>query len=103
MDSTIQTQHEALCIVMAFGTFKGGDICYLEVGLRVTLESEDWVAFNSKRYTHFNTDFTGQRGSIVLHSDFTLNGWMGDLNGWNNCLRTSYWYRAHWCRASDVD
>lgn len=60
------------CLVMALGDFEGAEICLYEPRLVFELKNGDFVIFPSQKITHFNTDFTGIRGSLVCHSDSAL-------------------------------
>jgi hypothetical protein len=79
---------KTLCIVMAISSkdCQGGDICFLETGIRLELFSGDMVLFPSKRISHFNMDFRGERASLVLHSDVTGDNWVLNRNNWNHSI-----------------
>jgi hypothetical protein len=71
-----------ICVVMPFGDWEGGELCFVEQGLVVKLHSCDFVAFPSHTNTHFNLHYKGLRGSFVLHSDRQGENWVKDFNGW---------------------
>lgn len=53
-----------------------------EPGLVLDLKNGNFVVFSSNKITHFNLDFEGVRGSLVLHTDKALERWQKDFNGW---------------------
>lgn len=61
---------------------QGGDICFLEPGIRLELLCGDMVLFPSSKISHFNLDFKGERASFVLHSDGTGDNWVKNRNQW---------------------
>ena len=71
-----------VCAVIPFGIWTGGHLCFPELGLALELKSGDIVLFRSNKLTHFNLDFEGKRGSIVLHSDRELLRWAEDRCGY---------------------
>lgn len=71
-----------LCVVIPIGDFVGGELCLLEPGIVLELRSGDMVIFPSHRLTHFNLHYTGQRASLVLHSDRDGAQWVKNRNGW---------------------
>lgn len=70
------------CLVMAIGKFAGGELCLYEPGLVILLRSGDFVIFPSHQITHFNRPYTGQRASLVCHTDRHAVDWEKDRNGW---------------------
>ena len=80
-------QDKSLCVVLAVGNFEGGALCLYEAGLVLPLRNGDFAAFPSYRITHFNLHFSGQRASLVLHTDREIDRWTkGGRNGWEeNC------------------
>lgn len=79
---------KTLCIVMAISSndCEGGDICFLETGIRLQLLSGDMVIFPSNKISHFNLDFKGERASLVLHSDVTGDNWVVNRNNWAHSI-----------------
>lgn len=76
---------DSICLVLAIGDFDGGELCLYEPGLLVPLRHGDFVVFPSCSVTHFNLCYTGQRASIVLHTDREMVKWRAeDRNGWKN-------------------
>jgi len=75
-----------LCIVMAISDedCEGGDICFMEPGIRLQLLSGDVVLFPSAKISHFNMNFKGERASFVLHSDSSGDSWVKDRNNWKH-------------------
>ncbi|KAJ8695587.1 hypothetical protein PTI98_008177 [Pleurotus ostreatus] len=73
-----------MCLVLAIGSFRDGDICLREAGLRLQLRNGDWLVFDSKNITHFNMPYVGERASFVLHSDKAGESWIKNRNGWIN-------------------
>jgi hypothetical protein len=75
-----------LCIVMAISDdqCEGGDICFLEPGIRLQLICGDMVAFPSAKISHFNMNFRGERASLVLHSDSSGDNWVKNRNNWEH-------------------
>jgi hypothetical protein len=75
-----------LCIVMAISDdqCEGGDICFLEPGIKLQLICGDMVAFSSAKISHFNMNFRGERASLVLHSDSSGDNWVKNRNNWDH-------------------
>jgi hypothetical protein len=73
-----------ICVVIPFGEWEGGDICFYELGLVIDLKPGHILIFRSSEITHFNLHFTGKRGSLVLHSDQQSKRWVDTRNGWEN-------------------
>ncbi|KAJ7084734.1 hypothetical protein C8R43DRAFT_965246 [Mycena crocata] len=65
-----------LCLVVPFGSFKGGQLCLFETGFSFDLQLRDVLIFPSADLMHFNLHFQGQRGTLVLHSDRQGDGWI---------------------------
>jgi len=79
---------EGLCVVIPFGSWKGGELCLYDVGIVLELEPGDVVLFPSDRITHFNLEVEGLRGSLVMASDRDIKGsWMEDRNKWGHAIR----------------
>lgn len=76
-------QDKSMCVVLAVGDYEGGELCLYEPGLVLPLSNGDFAAFSSSRVTHYNLHFTGQRASIVLHTDKEIDKWTNSgRNGW---------------------
>lgn len=60
----------------------GGDICFLELGIRLQLKTGYLVLFRSKHLSHFNLHYKGSRASIVFHSDNAMEKWAENRNSW---------------------
>ncbi|KAI0734082.1 hypothetical protein C8Q72DRAFT_810169 [Fomitopsis betulina] len=76
-------QDKSMCIVLVVGDYEGGELCLYEPGLVLPLSNGDFAAFSSSCVTHYNLHFTGQRTSIVLHTDKEINKWMNSgHNSW---------------------
>ncbi|KAJ6497291.1 hypothetical protein C8R45DRAFT_1211230 [Mycena sanguinolenta] len=75
-----------LCIVIPFGNFKGGELCLYEVGFKFDLRMGDILIFPSCDITHFNMDFSGKRGTLVLHSDRQGDNWVKEACGWSSYM-----------------
>jgi hypothetical protein len=71
-----------LCLVLAVGNFTGGGLVLYEQGLVLELRNSDFAAFKSHETTHFNLEYEGERGSLVLHTDRELEKWKENGNGW---------------------
>jgi hypothetical protein len=78
-----------LCVVIPFGRWEGGELVLHELGLVLKLHPGDVVVFPSGKITHFNLHFTGERGSVVLHSDGRGDRWLNNRNGWGNHILAS--------------
>ncbi|QRV92046.1 DEAD-box ATP-dependent RNA helicase 42 [Ceratobasidium sp. AG-Ba] len=72
----------SICLVLALGDFSGGQLCLFEPGLVLDLLHGTCAAIRSKRDTHFNLDFQGQRYSFVFTSDQVLRRWDKWRNHW---------------------
>ncbi|KAJ7267352.1 hypothetical protein C8J57DRAFT_1067884 [Mycena rebaudengoi] len=70
------------CVVIPFGSWRGGELCLYEPGFVFRLRPWDIIIFPSCDITHFNLDFEGTRLSLVLHSDKHGDHWIVDGNGW---------------------
>lgn len=72
------------CIVLPVADAQclGGDICFLEIGVRLQLKTGFLVLFRSKYLTHFNMHYKGYRASIVFHSDNAMEKWAKNRNNW---------------------
>ena len=72
------------CIVISLGPFTGGQLCLYQPHLAVETRSGDAVAFNSKRYVHFNLHYKGTRCSLVFQSDQSALSHLKDMNSWKS-------------------
>lgn len=81
-----------MCVVIPFGEFIGGELVLLELGLVVPLRSGDIIIFPSVRISHFNLDYSGVRGSVVLHTDSSNTGWTAENNfkDWADVINTGH-------------
>ena len=59
-----------LCLVIPVGRFKGGELCMVETGLILEIQSGDVAVFPSSDITHFNLHFKGKL--FYFSSDFNL-------------------------------
>ncbi|KAF4586308.1 hypothetical protein EYR38_010583 [Pleurotus pulmonarius] len=57
-----------MCLVLAIGSFRDGDICLREAGLRLQLRNGDWLVFDSKNITHFNMPYVVTRSNTAAVS-----------------------------------
>lgn len=73
-----------MCVAIPFKQFTGGELVLVEAGLVLQVEAGDLVVFPSTDLTHFNLHYRGERGSIILHSDATGEGWVKNRNGWSH-------------------
>ncbi|KAJ7708926.1 hypothetical protein B0H17DRAFT_1124715 [Mycena rosella] len=73
-----------LCLVIPFGSFTGGQLCLYETGFSFDLQLGDVLIFPLCDLTHFNLHFSGQRGTLVLHSDRQGDSWFRDYHGWSS-------------------
>ena len=81
------TEDQKYCAVLVISDgCEGGDLCFLELGLRVSLKHGDMILFRSDILSHFNLHYIGKRGSIVLHTDKAGMEWVADRNGWKDSL-----------------
>ena len=71
-----------LCIVFVLGEHEGGELCLYEPGLVLPLKAGRFTVFPSWRFTHFNLGYTGERSTVVLHSDKRCEKWAKSRNGW---------------------
>jgi hypothetical protein len=70
------------CMVIVLGDGDGGDLCFHELGIRITARPGDVIAFMSGWLTHFNTPFQGRRVSIVNYTEHSMSSWGEKGNGW---------------------
>ncbi|KAJ4484259.1 hypothetical protein C8J55DRAFT_510158 [Lentinula edodes] len=75
-------QDQKGCIVLVISSCSGGELCFFEPKLVLEMFNGDFVAFPSRRYTHFNLHYQGIRSSLVLHSDKDGESYKKDGNGW---------------------
>lgn len=64
----------------------GGDLCFLETGIRLELKNGDMVIFPSAKISHFNMHFKGERASLVFHSDGSGDNWLENRNHWDHSI-----------------
>ena len=64
----------------------GGELCLYEPGIVLESQAGDLVIFQSCKVTHFNLHFEGIRGSLVLHSDKTVDEWAENYNHWDGVV-----------------
>ena len=80
------------CMVIVASDCTGGDLVFHELGLVFSAHNGDASLFQSVSLIHYNLDFTGIRGSLVLHSDKAGDRWKKDSNGWQNNIYYSWNY-----------
>ncbi|KAG8705516.1 hypothetical protein FRC08_001634 [Ceratobasidium sp. 394] len=73
---------DSICLIMALGSFTGGELGLMEPGGVIELCHGEMVAIRSRRDVHFNLDFKGQRLSLVFTSDKTIRRWSKERNRW---------------------
>lgn len=71
-----------LCLVLAVSDFTGGGLILYEQGLVLELRNGDFATFMSHETTHFNLEYEGESGSLVLHTDKEFEKWKENGNGW---------------------
>ena len=86
-DAHVDPQDDDLCLVIPFGNWMGGELCFYELGIALELCPGDVVMFPSNQITHFNLCMEGYRGSFVLCSDAQMEGWIKDRNGWRRWVK----------------
>jgi hypothetical protein len=72
-----------ICCVLVIGEFKGGELGLVEPGLVVELRNGDAIIFSSGRLSHLNLEYKGKQGSIVMHTDCSLEVWRDHKNHWD--------------------
>lgn len=72
------------CATFTLGDFEGGEICLHESGLVFDSRPGDVLVFQSQDETHFNLHVKGTRGTVVFHSDRTMDGWVDNYNRWSS-------------------
>lgn len=79
-----------VCIVFQFSNCEGGELVLVEPGLVIRMRNGDGVIFRSAEISHFNLDYTGERVSMVFHTDNSMDDWAKDRNSWihNIYMRT---------------
>ena len=75
---------EDICLVLVLSDCVGGELCLLEPGVVLKLNTGDIVIFKSADISHFNLHYTGKRASLVFHTDKAARSWAKDRNGWNH-------------------
>lgn len=79
-----------VCIVFQFSNCKGGELVLVEPGIVIRLRHGDGVIFRSAEISHFNLHYSGERVSMVFHTDNSMDDWARDRNSWihNIYMRT---------------
>jgi hypothetical protein len=75
---------EDICLVLVLSNCLGGELCLMEPGVVLKLNTGDVVLFKSAEISHFNLHYTGKRASIVFHTDRAARSWAKDRNGWQH-------------------
>jgi hypothetical protein len=75
------------CVILVISeNCEGGDLCLEELGIKLKLASGDFAIFPSQKISHFNSDFKGERVSIVFHTDADSELWIEHRNYWKHSL-----------------
>ena len=77
---------EDICLVLVLSDCVGGELCLMEPGVVLKLNTGDVVIFKSSEISHFNLHYFGKRASLVFHTDKAARSWAKDRNGWNHNL-----------------
>ncbi|TFK59327.1 hypothetical protein BDN72DRAFT_780894, partial [Pluteus cervinus] len=77
---------KAICAVIPFGKWTGGELCLYEPGLVFDIKPGDIFIFPSAKITHFNLDILGKRGSFALQSDVRMDDWLKNRNNWEHSI-----------------
>lgn len=80
----IDGKDDKICLVLVISDCEGGDLCFYELGIRIKMESGDFIIFCSRDLTHFNLDYKGWRTSMVFHSDGSGKAWIQSRNGYQD-------------------
>lgn len=75
---------EDICLVLVLSDCLGGELCLMEPGVVLKLNTGDIVIFKSAEISHFNLHYTGKRASMVFHTDKMARSWAKDRNGWDH-------------------
>jgi hypothetical protein len=73
------------CMLIPFSDGIGGNICFHEIGLRMSVSPGNVIPFMSGWLTHFNTPFKGRRIGFANYSEASLEAW-NDGNGWSGFI-----------------
>ncbi|KZV83823.1 hypothetical protein EXIGLDRAFT_754177 [Exidia glandulosa HHB12029] len=76
----------ALCVVIIFGEFEGGELGLYEARVLLELKGMSIFVFCSDKLTHFNCPFQGSRGSIALSTEKASVAWVNFRNGWKSYM-----------------
>ena len=52
----------------------------------VELQNGQGILFRSHKITHLNLKYTGERVSLVFHSDRSMDNWVKNFNDWGHNL-----------------
>ena len=52
-------ENKRVCIILVISDCEGGELCFVEAGLVLSLKLGDVIAFPSTKLTHFNAHFSG--------------------------------------------
>lgn len=83
-DAHLDPMDYLLCLVMAFGDWKGGELVFYDLGLVSSAANGDIQIFTSSDQIHFNLHIEeGFRASLVARTDKFLKEWIANRNGHN--------------------
>lgn len=75
------------CVILVISeNCEGGALCLEELGIKLKLANGDFAIFPSQKISHFNTDFKGERVSLVFHTDADSELWIKHRNYWKHSL-----------------
>ena len=83
-DAHLDPMDHHLCLVTAFGKWKGAELVFYDIGLVCSTANGDIQLFTSTEQVHFNLHLEGGvRSSLVARTDSHLKRWILDRNGHN--------------------
>jgi hypothetical protein len=61
------------CMIMAFGNYKGANLKFPELGLKVRMRPGDVIIFKSHLLSHYTTNIvSGRRIALVFYADHNV-------------------------------
>lgn len=71
-----------LCMDYTSGNFSGGELVLYQARLVVQFRAGTGGGFASHSLDHFNLEYKGNRGSVIMHTERCGSTWLEGRNGW---------------------
>ncbi|KZW00339.1 hypothetical protein EXIGLDRAFT_745624 [Exidia glandulosa HHB12029] len=79
-------QDLGVCVVVTFGSFKGGELALYEGKILLDLDGFSICIFPSDFFTHFNLPFDGECASMAMATEKVSKRWTYDRNLWRTYM-----------------